>query len=71
MATVQEHRVAPGQLAQWPDRLTPSLEARVGPVELRDGLPTPKGTLGRRLGQIASDQAVRRMLRPAPQAGLR
>ena len=43
MATVQEHQVAPGQLAPWPDRFTSSLEARVGPVELRDGLPTPKG----------------------------
>jgi hypothetical protein len=43
MATVLEHRVAPGQLGPWPDRFTPSLEARVGPVELRNGLPTPKG----------------------------
>jgi hypothetical protein len=40
MATAPEHQVAPGQLAPWPDRFTPSLEARVGPVELRNGLPT-------------------------------
>ena len=31
MATVPEHQVAPGQLAPWPDRFTPSLQARVGP----------------------------------------
>ncbi len=43
MATVPEHQVAPGQLGPWPDRFTPSLEGRVGPVELRNGLPTPKG----------------------------
>lgn len=43
MATVPAHQVAPRQLAPWPDRFTSSLEARVGSVELRDGLPTRKG----------------------------
>src|SRR5262249_56757104 len=33
----------PGMLAPLPDRLPPSVEARVGNVEFSRGLPTPKG----------------------------
>ncbi|RDJ14373.1 hypothetical protein B5K06_05605 [Rhizobium grahamii] len=33
----------PGKLAPLPDKLPPSLEARVGNVEFGKGLPTPKG----------------------------
>ena len=49
--------------------LTAPIPIRAPHPEVRDTTWTP--SLGRRLGQIASDQAVRRMLRPAPQAGLR
>jgi hypothetical protein len=34
----------PGKLAPLPDKLPPSVEARVGQVEFRKGLPTQKGT---------------------------
>jgi hypothetical protein len=33
----------PGKLVPLPDRLPPSVEARVGSVEYSKGLPTPKG----------------------------
>src|SRR5262245_15673751 len=32
-----------GNLPPWPDQLTASVQARVGAVELKNGLPTPKG----------------------------
>ena len=33
----------PGKLAPLPDKLPPSVEARVGKIDLRNGLPTQKG----------------------------
>src|SRR5215468_12335605 len=42
----QQQNVAapePGKLAPLPDKLTPSVEARVGKVEFTRGLPTQKG----------------------------
>jgi hypothetical protein len=37
------HAQEPGKLAPLPDKLTPSVEARVGAVEFKNGLPTQKG----------------------------
>ena len=33
----------PGKLAPLPDKLPPSVEARVGKIDFRNGLPTQKG----------------------------
>jgi hypothetical protein len=45
----------PGKLVPLPDRLPPSVEARVGSVEFSKGLPTPKG-----IGQLFEIQDFQR-----------